>query len=678
MLFMNSKHRKIGPYGLGAVLLITAAVMLRLILISKGWPLSNSDEATMGLQALHILTRGELPIFFYGQNYMGTLEAYIGSFFFLLFGPSTFALRLGLVIMYAGFLLALYLLACLLYTKGIALAALFFLCWGSSDTLFEQLTATGGTLETLLFGTLSLLLASWLALSFHPDRSSREQPPEGARRKRLLAYGCLGGIIGLGLWSHMLILPFVCTSLLLLLLFCRRELLTRASLLGVLGFLIGSFPLLLFNIEHFQDNSLLTLWQLHRAYGTPLPAWVTPGTYILGAILITIPTTTSAYPRSVSGTLHQWVPETGAYPLCPVSEPSQWVHQLSLSCIGFQVYWGLGLVIVWALAVFVAIKQLREQRQALCTSESLAEKEHLVRCTGQLMLLTSAGLIVLSYVTSPNAVLFPFTTARYLIGLWVATPAIVASLWPRFSLGKAALIRLATKWTIGKIVASIELCLLCFIGTILILGVANIFRQISQAIFPGPSGCYLMGLLVATPAMVRFLWAKGSRGQSACTHSIVKVFITNMIKICLLCLIVLILIIETFNTFNQILDAQKLNQRQNTLIHGLLRLHTPHIYSDYWTCDRLIFLSNERIICSVLNKDLSTGQNRYEPYAQMVEQDSQSARLRHTIAYVFDTENDGSVGIFQDLTFRRRFGTQYHPIYLAGFVIYLPANETPT
>jgi hypothetical protein len=26
--------------------------------------------------------------------------------------------------------------------------------------------------------------------------------------------------------------------------------------------------------------------------------------------------------------------------------------------------------------------------------------------------------------------------------------------------------------------------------------------------------------------------------------------------------------------------------------------------------------------------------------------------------------------------FRRRFGTQYHPVYLAGFVIYLPANQT--
>src|SRR5947209_6078844 len=156
---------KIGPYGLGAMLLIIVGVTLRVILIGNGWPLTNSDEAILGLQALHILHQGELPIFASGQNYMGTLEAYLGACFFQLFGPSTFALRLGLVIMYTGFLLALYLLARLLYTKGVALIALFFLCLGSSDTLFGQLIAIGGYVETLLFATLSLLLASWLSLS---------------------------------------------------------------------------------------------------------------------------------------------------------------------------------------------------------------------------------------------------------------------------------------------------------------------------------------------------------------------------------------------------------------------------------------------------------------------------------------------------------------------------------
>src|SRR4051794_12038091 len=149
MFFRSCKYRKIGPYGLGAVLLITMAVILRVILSAYGWPLTNSDEAVnTGLPALHILTRRELPIFAYGINYLGTLEAYLADFFFLLFGPSTLAIRLGLVILYAGFLLALYFLARLLYTKSVALVTLFFLCLGSSDILYGQLLATG-RVETL-------------------------------------------------------------------------------------------------------------------------------------------------------------------------------------------------------------------------------------------------------------------------------------------------------------------------------------------------------------------------------------------------------------------------------------------------------------------------------------------------------------------------------------------------
>src|SRR5260370_39561043 len=157
-LHRSSKYSKIGSYGLGALLLISVAVILRVVLVSNGWPPINSDEAITGLQALHILTRGERPLFSYGIPYLGTIQSYLGAFFFLLFGPSIFALRLGLVALYAGFLLALYLLARLLYTKGIALATVFFLCWGSYYTLDEQLWAYRGTLEILLFATLSFLL----------------------------------------------------------------------------------------------------------------------------------------------------------------------------------------------------------------------------------------------------------------------------------------------------------------------------------------------------------------------------------------------------------------------------------------------------------------------------------------------------------------------------------------
>jgi hypothetical protein len=586
--------------------------MLRLILISNGWPVTNSDEATMGLQALHILMQGERPIFFYGQNYMGSLEAYVAAYFFWLLGPSTFALRLGLLGMYAGFLLAQYLLARLLYSKGVALTTLFLLCWGSQATLYEQLVAAGGRLEPPLFGTLSLLLTSWLALSFHTDTTFKE------RQRRLLAYGCLGVVIGVGLWIDLLILPFVCTSLVLLLLFCHRELCTRAFFFGILGFLIGAFPLLLFNIEHPQDNSILTLWQQYRSTGMPLPTGENLGTSILATILISIPTA------------------TGANPLCLVSEPSPWLHGPPLSCMGFQTSWGLCAVIIWALAVFVVCKELPELCRVLATSRSSAEKGHLIRCASQLALLASVGLTALSYATSPSAALFPDTASRYLVGFLVATPAVVAGLWPKCSLGKVALIRSLCMWTIVSI--------------LVITG-------------------YFILVVMITLAVVTLMWPKlwlslseAVLARLRTTGALKK--IGDSIKIGILCFISTVLILGMVSTFCQIPETQKLTQRQNTLINSLLYLHARHIYSDYWTCNRLIFLSNERIICSVLSAGLSPGLNRYQPYAQIVAQD-------HRAAYVFDTEN-GGVGGYQSMVFAQYFGTQYRAFYLAGFVVRLP------
>src|SRR5438105_1564918 len=84
-------------YELYALLIIALAVCLRVLLTILGWPTTNADEGTMGIMARHIAYNGEHPIFYYGQSYMGTREAYLGAAFFRLFGASLFTLRLGLI-----------------------------------------------------------------------------------------------------------------------------------------------------------------------------------------------------------------------------------------------------------------------------------------------------------------------------------------------------------------------------------------------------------------------------------------------------------------------------------------------------------------------------------------------------------------------------------------------------
>src|SRR5436853_3919564 len=107
---MIFKKFHIGLYEYIMLLLVVLASALRIVLISQHWPVTNSDEAIMDLMALHINNHGEHPLFFYGQAYMGPIEAYIGALCFRLFGQSVFSLRLGLIPFFALFLISIYFL----------------------------------------------------------------------------------------------------------------------------------------------------------------------------------------------------------------------------------------------------------------------------------------------------------------------------------------------------------------------------------------------------------------------------------------------------------------------------------------------------------------------------------------------------------------------------------------
>src|SRR5947209_15470750 len=113
---MMVKLLKIGVYDSLAAGIILCATTLRVVLNALGWPPTNADEGTMGIMALHIAYRGERPLLFYGQNYMGTLEAYLGAMFFHLFGPSLFSLRLGVILLTMLFFVSTYVLTSVLYT----------------------------------------------------------------------------------------------------------------------------------------------------------------------------------------------------------------------------------------------------------------------------------------------------------------------------------------------------------------------------------------------------------------------------------------------------------------------------------------------------------------------------------------------------------------------------------
>src|SRR5947209_10786274 len=137
----------------------------------------------------------------------------------------------------------------LLYSEKFALATVILLGLGSPDVFFLQLRASGEYPEIEMCAAFMCLLGLWLALSSH--RSDQE------RWKRIVIYGFLGLTIGIAVWVDLLILPFVAAVGLLLCFFCYRELLGWSGNSLLLGFVIGAFPLIYYNLTAPWDQNSL-------------------------------------------------------------------------------------------------------------------------------------------------------------------------------------------------------------------------------------------------------------------------------------------------------------------------------------------------------------------------------------------------------------------------------------
>ena len=540
------KRIRIGPYELCMFAVVVAATVARLVLISYNWPVTNSDEGNMGLLAMHVAYRGELPIFFYGLPYMGPLEGYIAAPLFHLLGPSLFALRVGLLPLFALFLISMYYLTRLLYTQKFALAIVVLLSLGSNLIIQQQLKAVGEYPEMELFAALIALLACWLALSSHTFSAGATAQ---VKRRRAIIYGLLGLVVGVAVWVDFLILPVVATAGLLLVLFCRRELRTWAGLSLVAGIIIGAFPLILYNMTApWGQDSLTTLYNLHQAQALPAVAQHLPFLrQVVGTILISLPL------------------ETGANPSCPIATfplfgpptPS------ALQCAVFESSWGIGFLILGMIAAFLAVHVIWPTwRKSPARDWTFEERQTTIRQCARLMLLVSAALTIVSYMLSPVSAIIPDITSRYLICLLIAVPAV---LWPLWS-GNSRLMAL--------------------------------------------SGWREKALLV--------------------------------LKVGLLVLVATTFLLGTVRTFASVAAAEAAYNQEGALVQDLLHVGATRIYSEYWTCNRLTFRSQEQIVCSVLDEHLKPGFDRYLPYRSIV-------RTAAHPAYMFPLHSQESLVVQREL-----------------------------
>lgn len=226
-------------------------ILLFGVLIRSGFlitPHIDSDQAIFGLQGRHILN-GELPIFSWGYAYMGTFQSYLDAAVFYIFGSSRLVLDSVTTFLSLFFILVTYLLGKELFGERGGLLSALFAADAPPYLTFHGAWARHGYVETLLFGSLILLIT--LKLS----RLRPEAQPEGMenQKDRVRFLILLGFVSGLGFWTNFLIFVYLPASVLYLILKDKR-LFRKETLLIIPPFLLGSLPFWIYNLGHSFES----------------------------------------------------------------------------------------------------------------------------------------------------------------------------------------------------------------------------------------------------------------------------------------------------------------------------------------------------------------------------------------------------------------------------------------
>ena len=564
-MYLLKRFQYKSPYERWMFVILAVGLLIRFLLIFFNTPVTNSDEANMGLVALHVAFQGDHPAFFYGLPYMGPIEGYVAAPLFYLMGATVFTLRVALLPFYAGFFLGMFYLVRLLYNERFALATIILLSLGSSDVIFLQIRAVGEYPETEMFAALICLLVVSLALSSHLQHQERG--------KRIVTYGILGIIIGVAVWVDFLIAPFVALGLLLLCLFCPREMLRWPVLSLLVGMIIGAFPLIYYNLTApFDQNSWNILLFIHRG----------------GADTMRIHHLT--WLHQLSGTMLISLPlATGANPSCPVNDfpPFGPLTRAGLPCVVSHAVWGLGFLILFCIATVLALRVVWRYRQYLIrgsqqdnlSDTAFEERQETIRRCGQLLIVISVFFTTVLYAISPSAAVYSDSAYRYLACLLLAIPVLLWPVWRGLTLPK-------TSWNWRTT------------GRILVCG----------------------GLLL---------------------------------------FVLLTFMRETERTFQEIPTDQAYYQNEQALISNLLRVDAIRFYSEYWTCNRLIFDTQEKLICSVVDDNLNPGFDRYLPYRAVV-------RAAPHITYIFPLGSPQIAVVEQKIAH-----THYKEYQFDGYVVFM-------
>ena len=194
----------------------------------------NADEAIVALMARHIL-QGERPLFFYGQAYMGSLDAWLVAGGFAILGQNIWVIRLVQALLYLGTLLTTAILGEAVFnSRAVGILAAWLMAIPVVNVTLYTTASLGGYGEALLLGNIILILTLRIV--------KKLQRQEAVAAWNWLAWGFLAG---LGVWVFGLTLVYSVPAGIALAWQLRREAKSKlfAPLLLVLaGGLLGLAP----------------------------------------------------------------------------------------------------------------------------------------------------------------------------------------------------------------------------------------------------------------------------------------------------------------------------------------------------------------------------------------------------------------------------------------------------